>query len=85
MRKFSLVLNTAKSTDYIEECFKQKLFRIKFATKTSMGVFVYLPQKWSYRAAKIYVFEMLLCSKMRKFTLEQNAAKITDYNKKHFK
>ncbi len=33
MGKFTLVLNTAKNTDYIEKCFKQKLHRIKFPKK----------------------------------------------------
>ncbi len=32
-RRFTLRLNTAKSTNYIEKCFKQKLFKIKFPTK----------------------------------------------------
>ncbi len=32
---FTLELNAAKSTNYIEQCFKQKLRRIKFPTKNS--------------------------------------------------
>ncbi len=31
---FTLWLNAAKSINYIEKCFKQKLHRIKFSTKT---------------------------------------------------
>ncbi len=33
MRKFTLELNVAENIDYIEKSFKQKLPRIKFATK----------------------------------------------------
>ncbi len=31
--KFTLELNPARSTDYIEKCFKRKLSKIKFPTK----------------------------------------------------
>ncbi len=37
MRKFTLELKAAKNIDYIEKCFKQKLHRIKFATKNSVN------------------------------------------------
>ncbi len=43
MRKFTLGPNAAKSTDYIKKCFEQKLFRIKFPKKKSVGAYVYLP------------------------------------------
>ncbi len=33
--RFTLGLNTTKTTSYIKKCFKQKLFGIKFLTKTS--------------------------------------------------
>ncbi len=33
---FTLRLNAAKSIDYIEKCFKQKLSKIKFSTKNSV-------------------------------------------------
>ncbi len=33
MGKFTLGLSTAKNTDHIEKCFKQKLRRIKFPKK----------------------------------------------------
>ncbi len=42
MRKFTSGLNAAKNTEYIEKCFEQKLFRIKFPTKKSVGAYVYL-------------------------------------------
>ncbi len=41
---FTLGLNIAKSTNYIEECFDQKLSKIKFPTKTLLDAYVYLPQ-----------------------------------------
>ncbi len=44
---FTLGLNTAKNTPCIKKCFKQKLSSIKFATKNSVGAYVYLPQEWS--------------------------------------
>ncbi len=47
MGKFTLRLNTAKNTDYIEKCFKQKLCRIKFPKKKLEAAYLYLPQKWS--------------------------------------
>ncbi len=40
---FILGLNAAKSTDYIEKCFNQKLSKVIFATKTSLSAYVYLP------------------------------------------
>ncbi len=43
------------------------------------------PRSGTMGAPKMVVFEILLCSEMRKFTLELNAAKITYYNKKYFK
>ncbi len=39
MRKFTLELNAAKNTDYMEKCFKQKLYRIKFATENSVDAY----------------------------------------------
>ncbi len=45
--------NTAKIFNYIEKCFKQKLSKIKFYTKNSLDVNLYLPQEWSYGVAKI--------------------------------
>ncbi len=54
MRKFTSELNTAKNIYYIEKCFKQKLHRIKFATKNSVEVYLYLPMEWSYRTPKIF-------------------------------
>ncbi len=37
-RIFTLMLNTAKDTDYIEKLFKQKLRKIKFFTKFSGNI-----------------------------------------------
>ncbi len=37
MRKFTLGLNAAKITDYIEKYFLQKLRGIKFPTKNSLN------------------------------------------------
>ncbi len=45
--RFTLWLNAAKYTDYIEKCFKQKLQRIKFPTKNSVGAYLYLTQECS--------------------------------------
>ncbi len=33
----------SKSTDYIEKCFDQKLFKIKFPTKNTVDAYLYLP------------------------------------------
>ncbi len=40
---FTLWRNTAKSTNYIEKCFKQKLSKIIFPTKISWSAYVCLP------------------------------------------
>ncbi len=45
---FTLGLNAAKSTNYIEKCFKQKLLRIKFPIKNSTEAYLYLPQEWRW-------------------------------------
>ncbi len=47
MKKFTLLWNAAKNIDYVEKCFKQKLHQIKFATKTSVGAYFYLPPERS--------------------------------------
>ncbi len=52
----TLGLNVAKIIDYIEKCFKQKLYKIKFPIKNSVGACFYLPKKWSWGAAKICHF-----------------------------
>ncbi len=54
MRKFTLELNVVKIIDYIEKCFKQKLHRIKFATKNSGEAYFYLLLEWSQKAPKIF-------------------------------
>ncbi len=40
---FTLGLNAAKSNDYVDKCFNQKLSEIIFPTKTSLIAYVYLP------------------------------------------
>ncbi len=40
-----LGLNAAKSTNYIEKYFSQKLFDIKFPTKNTVGAYLYLPEE----------------------------------------
>ncbi len=45
-------MNDAKNTDYIEKCFKQKLFRIKFYTKKSVGAYVLSPPGVELRGSK---------------------------------
>ncbi len=39
-------MKTAKNIDYIDKCFKQKLYRIKFSTKNSANAYIYLPTEW---------------------------------------
>ncbi len=54
MKKFTLERNTAKNIAYIEKCFKQKLHRIKFTAKNSVGAYLYLPLEWSQEAPKTF-------------------------------
>ncbi len=56
---FTLGLNAVKNTAYMEKSVKQKLFRIKFPTKKSLGVCVYLPLEWIKGAQKIDMIEIL--------------------------
>ncbi len=42
---FSLGLNAVKSINYIEKYFNQKLSKIKFPTKNSVGAYLHLPQE----------------------------------------
>ncbi len=51
-------LNDAKSTDYIEKCLKQKLFKIKFSTKNSAEAYLYLSQ-YEARVSKDLSFPFL--------------------------
>ncbi len=44
--KFTLGLKTARNTNYIKNCFKQKLLRLKFPTKNSVDAYLYLSQEW---------------------------------------
>ncbi len=43
----TLGLNAAKIIDYIEKCFKQKLYRIEFPVKNLVEADFYLLQEWS--------------------------------------
>ncbi len=45
--RFALGQDSAKNIDYIEKSFKQKSFRIKFPTKNSLDIYLYLPEEWS--------------------------------------
>ncbi len=45
--RFAFRLNAAKNTNYIRKCSKLKLLSIKFPTKNSVDVLVYLPQEWN--------------------------------------
>ncbi len=47
MRKFTLLLNAAKITDYNKQGLKKNVFTIKFSKKKSVSAYVYLPQEWS--------------------------------------
>ncbi len=42
MRKFTLGLNIAQNTAYIEQCFKQKLRRIKFPARNLAGAYAHI-------------------------------------------
>ncbi len=86
MRKFIFGLNAANYTYYIEKCFKLKLFRIKFPTKTQwMHISIFsrseagAPQR--LRFLKYY---NLLALESR-FTSGVNAADNTNYIKKCIK
>ncbi len=76
MRKFTFGLNIAKNANYIEKCSEQKLHRIKFPTKNSANAYLCLTQKWSLGTINICIFEILLCTEMRKFTLSRMLQKI---------
>ncbi len=41
--RFTLGLNAARNTDYIKQCFKQKLFKIKFPKKTHGRIPLFIP------------------------------------------
>ncbi len=56
---FTLGQNTAKSSNYIEKCFTQKLSKIKFSPKNSIDANLYLPHEWSSEALKISTLEIL--------------------------
>ncbi len=84
MRKLTLGLNTAKNTNYIGKCFKQKLHRIKFPIKNLKHAYLYLPQEWSKRALPFLKYYNAWEWKGR-FTLGLNIAKNIDFNEKCFK
>ncbi len=76
-------MNTAKNTNFIKKCLKYKLLRTKFLTKNPVDAHVqqHPPPPLRLTCLKYYN-EMKWESR---FTLGLNAAKNTDYIKKHFK
>ncbi len=55
---FTSGTNVAKNTDYIEECFKQKLHGIKFPTRNLVDTYLCLSRECS-QAPEICIFEKL--------------------------
>ncbi len=84
---FTLGLNTAKCTDYIEKCFKQNLRRSKFSIKNLVEAYLGLPEEWSYGTPKIVPF-LKYYNTLEweiKYTLQLNTAKNIGYIEKCFK
>ncbi len=54
--RFNLGLNAAKNADYIEKCVKQKFRTVKFPTKNSVVLHIYLSLEWNFGSLKIYQF-----------------------------
>ncbi len=52
------------------------LRRIKFPIRNSVKVYLYIPSEWISGGPKICMYEILLCTKIRKFTLWLKSAKI---------
>ncbi len=79
--RFTLELNTAKNTDCIKKCFKQKLYKIKFPTKTRVYV---SPPGLELGVLKIFHFGNSVLARENMFTIELIIAKSNDYIKKCF-
>ncbi len=56
--RFTLGLNAAKNTDYIKNCLKQKLSRIKFPKKNLIGCISLSTSRVKLGASKVCVFEI---------------------------
>ncbi len=70
----------------MEKSFKQKLLRIKFTIKKSVGTYVYLPQEWSKGARKTDWLKYYDAQKWQiTFTLWLDTEKNTAYMEKSFK
>ncbi len=66
-QRLTLAVNAVNSTIYIKKGFKQKLFQIKFPTKTQWtSVSISPPPRVKLGASKIAVFEMLWCTEIQK-------------------
>ncbi len=78
-------LNAAKSTSYIEKCFKQKLSEIKFPTKNSLDAYLYLTQEWNQGLPNTCHFLNNALKWESRLTLWLNVGKSTDCVEKCFK
>ncbi len=56
---FTSALNAAKNIDYIEKCFKQKLFIIKFPIKNSLDDIPINPRNEARGPQRFAIFEIL--------------------------
>ncbi len=81
--RFSLELNSAKNSDFYKKCFKQKLFRMKFLTRTSGTHNSTFPKSGS-RGFRILLFLKYYNALewKSKSSVGLNAAKNTDFMKK---
>ncbi len=79
------MLNAAKNTVYIKQCFKQKLFRIKFHKKNLLATFFYFIQEWSSGFYLSFLKYYNTLEWESRFPLGLNVGKNTDYIKKSFK
>ncbi len=79
--RFTLELNAAKHTNYIEKCFIQKLQRIKFPTENSLDAYLYLFSTYLRNGARghqRFEFSILYCTEMggKTFTLFQRSHRV---------
>ncbi len=84
IRPLFLLLLLPKVPIVLTNALKQKLYKIKFPKKKSVGACLYLLQKWSQGTAKICQFWDRALEWGSMFTLGQNTANSTDYIKKCF-
>ncbi len=83
-KMFTLKLDTAKITDYIEKCFQQKLSKTEFFTKNS-GTRISISPRSGDRASKRLPFFKYAREWKSRFTFGLNAARNTDYIEKYAK